>query len=81
MHDKFKKISTGDAIVDLLFAFMYEGEECCMFLHSTFLITEEENACFKLLGKRLFTLKNEVMNMIGDRHARHIARIGINSFR
>ena len=36
---------------------------------------------FKLLGKRLFTLKNEVMNMIGDRHARHIARIGINSFR
>lgn len=81
MHDKFKKISTGDAIVDLQFAFMYEGEECCMFLHSTFLITEEENACFKLLGKRLFTLKNEVMNMIGDRHARHIARIGINSFR
>lgn len=81
MYDKFKKASSGDAIVDLQFAFMYEGEECCMFLHSTFLITEEENACFKLLGKRLFTLKNEVMNMIGDRHARHIARIGINSFR
>lgn len=70
-----------DAVMDLQFAFIYEGEECYMLLHSTFLISEEENTCFRLLGKRLFSLKNEVMNMIGDRHARHIARIGINSFR
>ena len=51
-------------------------------LHFNYLISEEEKtAVFKLLGNRLFSLKNEVMNMIGDKHARHIARIGINSFR
>lgn len=81
IYKQLQTVPLGDAVLDLQFSFMYEGEESYMYLHSTFLITEEENACFKLLGKRLFTLKNEVMNMIGDRHARHIARIGINSFR
>ena len=72
----------GEAFFDLPFGFMYDDEECHMFLHFNYLISEEENsAVFKLLGKRLFSLKNEVMNMIGERHARHIARIGINSFR
>ena len=61
---------------------MYDNEECHLFLHFNYLISEEEKtAVFKLLGDRLFSLKNEVMNMIGDKHARHIARIGINSFR
>lgn len=71
----------GDAFFDLPFGFIYKDEECHMFLHFNYLITEEESTVFKLLGNRLFSLKNEVMNMIGDRHARHIARIGINSFR
>ena len=72
----------GEAFFDLPFGFMYDDEECHMFLHFNYLISEEENSVvFKLLGKRLFSLKNEVMNMIGERHARHIARIGINSFR
>lgn len=81
IHNQLQTAPLGDAVMDLQFAFMYEDEECYMLLHSTFLISEEENTCFRLLGKRLFSLKNEVMNMIGDRHARHIARIGINSFR
>lgn len=72
----------GDAFFDLPFSFMYDNEECHLFLHFNYLISEEEKtAVFKLLGNRLFSLKNEVMNMIGDKHARHIARIGINSFR
>jgi len=72
----------GEAFFDLPFSFMYNEEECHIFLHFNYLISEEEKtAVFKLLGNRLFSLKNEVMNMIGDRHARHISRIGINSFR
>ena len=49
--------------------------------YSTRVETSAASGVFKLLGNRLFSLKNEVMNMIGDKHARHIARIGINSFR
>ena len=82
IQEQVGKSSLGDAFFDLPFSFMYDNEECHMFLHFNYLISEEEKtAVFKLLGKRLFSLKNEVMNMIGDRHARHISRIGINSFR
>lgn len=79
--NQLKDTNLGEACFTLPFAFMYKGEECYMLLHFTFLISEEEGSCFKLLGKRLFSLKHEVMNMIGDRQARHIARIGINTFR
>ena len=58
-------------------AFLYSNHIVIIYLISE----EEKTAVFKLLGNRLFSLKNEVMNMIGDKHARHIARIGINSFR
>lgn len=81
VYAQIKDASLGDACFDLPFTFMYEGEECHMFLHFTFLVTEEEKMLFRFLGKRLFSLKNEVMNMIGSKHANHIARIGINSFR
>lgn len=81
VQEQIKGVPLGDAFYDLPFGFMYDEEECHMFLHLNFLIIEEESAIFKLLGNCLFSLKNEVMNMIGDRHARHISRIGINSFR
>lgn len=81
IYDQLKDAKLGDACFDLPFAFIYGGEECHMFLHFTFLITEEEGKIFSLLSERLFSLKNEVMNMIGSKHANHIARIGINSFR
>lgn len=71
----------GDAFFDLPFSFIYENEECYLFLHLNFLVTEEENSQQKMLGDSLFSLKNEVMNLVGDKHARHIARIGINSFK
>lgn len=80
-YNCLKNALLGDACYDVPFAFMYKDEECHMFLHFTFLITQEEDSGFKLLDKRLFTLKNEVMNMIGAKHANHISRIGINSFR
>lgn len=81
IYDQLKNAKLGDACFDLPFTFMYEDEECHLFLHFTFLIAEEEENLFGILGNRLFSLKNEVMNMIGSKHANHIARIGINSFR
>ena len=81
IYEQLKNAKLGDACFDLPFTFMYEDEECHLFLHFTFLIAEEEENLFGILGNRLFSLKNEVMNMIGSKHANHIARIGINSFR
>ncbi len=34
----------------------------------------------KRLGKPLFTFKKEMMDMIGNRYANHVSRIGITSF-
>lgn len=59
----------------------FENKVCSMLLHFNYLFAEEKDSLSKLLGTPLFRLKNEVMNMIGDRHARHISRIGITSFR
>lgn len=51
-----------------------------LFLHFNFSINEEENDPNKILGEQLFLLKSDAMNMICDRHANHISRIGITSF-
>lgn len=60
---------------------MYEEKECILLLHFNYSINEEETCPVKLLGDRLFSLKSEIMNWICDRHANHISRIGITSFR
>lgn len=74
--DKF-----GAAVYQVPFKFIYKEQECVLLLHFNFSINEEETSPTKLLGERLFSLKAEVMNMISDRHANHISRIGITSFR
>lgn len=81
VYNSLDKNNLGDAIYELPLCFMYNEHICHMLIHFNYLLTEESKTIFKLLGKRLFSLKNEVMNMIGDRHARHISRIGITSFR
>lgn len=70
-----------DAVFMLPFKFMYREQVCTILLHFNFSINEEESSPNKILGKRLFSLKSEVMNMICDSHANHISRIGITSFR
>lgn len=81
LYEMIRKANFSEAVFHLPFSFMYSGCECNLLLHFNFLLTEEENSSHKLLGPAIFELKNEVMNMICDRHARHISRIGITSFR
>lgn len=78
---QLKKINLGDAVYLVPFNFIYVDKECVLYLHFNYSINEEETCSNKLLGNRLFSLKSEVMNMISDRHANHISRIGITSFR
>lgn len=78
---QLEKVNLGDAICYVPFKFMYEEKECILLLHFNYSINEEGTCPVKLLGDRLFSLKSEVMNWICDRHANHISRIGITSFR
>lgn len=81
MYEMLHDAKFSDAVFRIPFTFIFGNEMCNMLLHFNYLLTEEESTLFKLLGNPLFGLKNELMNMIGDRHARHISRIGITSFR
>lgn len=78
--EQLKNAKLGDAVYILPFKFIYFNQECMLFLHFNFSINEEENDPNKILGEQLFLLKSDVMNMICDRHANHISRIGITSF-
>lgn len=78
---QLENVKLGDAIYKVPFKFIYKEQECVLLLHFNYSINEEETSPIKLLGKRLFSFKAEVMNMIGDHHANHISRIGITSFR
>lgn len=80
MYEMLHDAKFSDAVFRVPFTFMFGNDMCNMLLHFNYLLTEEESTLFKLLGLPLFGLKNEIMNMIGDRHARHISRIGITSF-
>ena len=75
-----KQNHLSKAVFPLPFKFMYGGRVCTIYLHFNFSVNEEETSPNKILGERLFSLKSEVMNMICDRHANHISRIGITSF-
>lgn len=76
-----EKAHFSDAVFHVPFMFVFRSEICNMLLHFNFMLTEEETSPIKLLDEPLFRFKNEIMNMIGDRHARHISRIGITSFK
>ena len=58
--------------------FNISGENMNVFfnLNYVFSVNESDN----LLGNSLFTFKKEIMDMIGNRYANHVSRIGITSF-
>lgn len=60
-------------------SFYISNENISLFfnLNYVFSVTEETDT---RLGKPLFTLKKEIMDMIGNRYANHVSRIGITSF-
>lgn len=58
--------------------FIYEGVEYNIWLNLNYIISDFE--INKNIGNPLFIFKKELMDMIGNRYANHISRIGITSF-
>lgn len=61
-------------------SFLHNGENVvfCFNLNFTFTISSENN---DIIGEPICQFKKELMDMIGNRYANHISRIGITSFR
>jgi hypothetical protein len=56
----------------------YNNDDYCIWINFNFSFSDfETNTC---IGEPLFLLKKELMDLIGNRYASHISRIGITSF-
>jgi hypothetical protein len=84
MTPKFKKDYIDHKMIsDSVFykeipEFSMNGKEFNIWINLNFVISDfSENKNF---GKPLFIFKKEIMDMIGNRYANHISRIGITSF-
>lgn len=58
--------------------FQLDGEDFNIWLNFNYVISDFSKN--KNFGKPLFILKKEIMDMIGNRYASHVSRIGITSF-
>jgi len=57
--------------------FQFDSEDCELYLNLNYVFSDSELA---FLGEPLFILKKELIDMIGNRYANHVSRIGITSF-
>lgn len=58
--------------------FKLKNEEFCLWFNLNFVITNTFKV--KIFGSPLFILKKELIDLIGNRYANHVSRIGITSF-
>jgi hypothetical protein len=58
-------------------AFHYKNEKHSLFLNLNYVFSDSE---ITFLGEPLFILKKELIDLIGNRYANHVSRIGITSF-
>ncbi len=58
--------------------FNINGKEFCIWINFNFVFSDFQIS--KDIGKPCFILKKEIMDMIGNRYANHVSRIGITSF-
>lgn len=76
---KFKdKLPESILIVEFPFVIGEQSFKACFNLNLTFTINNGNEA---LIGEPICQFKKELMDMIGNRYANHISRIGITSFR
>lgn len=71
----------GDYSLLIKEPFWISGQEKAFCFNLNFTFTLQQNNQNKCLGEPLFGFKKEMMDMIGNRYANHISRIGITSFR
>ena len=69
---------TGDYLLIPSFSFNLEEKNYKIGLNLNYTFTEQEDSLF--LKSPKFILRKEVMDMIGNRYANHVSRIGITSF-
>ncbi len=75
--DKPVKLGEYSLLIKESFRPQEEKVVFCFNLNFTFTITKENS----IIGEPIFQFKKEIMDMIGNRYANHISRIGITSFR
>lgn len=71
----------GDYLLLLPYKFEINDEEKIIAFNLNFTFTVDPSAIQYTLGEPLFCFKKEIMDLIGNKYANHISRIGITSFR
>lgn len=70
--------NVGDFLLIPSFSFNIEDKHYIIGLNLNYTFIEQENSLF--LSNPKFILRKEIMDMIGNRYANHVSRIGITSF-
>ena len=73
-----QKERLGDFTLILPHPFLIKKKKYQIGVNLNFTFTEQDSN--PILGEPAFALKKEIMDMIGNKYANHIARIGIASF-
>jgi len=76
-----KDMAAGDYIYELPFDFNYDGKTCSLALNFNYTFNEEDSETNKILGEKLFSLKENCLNCIISEYANHISRLGFTCFR
>lgn len=76
-----KSKNKGDYLLLLPYKFEINDEEKIIAFNLNFTFTVDPSAIKHTLGEPLFCFKKEIMDLIGNKYANHISRIGITSFR
>lgn len=76
--NKLKNDKVGEYLLRIPFTFEIDGQNLELGFNLNYSFIEPLG--FPFLCKPIFILKKEIMDMIGNRYANHVSRIGITSF-
>ncbi|MBQ7773598.1 MAG: hypothetical protein IJ383_05990 [Bacteroidales bacterium] len=76
--ENLDKDKVGDFLLIPPFPFNFEDKDYWIGLNLNYTFIEQENSLFLCNPK--FILRKEIMDMIGNKYANHVSRIGITSF-
>ena len=76
--ENLDRTTVGDFLLIPYFSFNIEDKHYIIGLNLNYTFIEQENSLF--LSNPKFILRKEIMDMIGNRYANHVSRIGITCF-
>lgn len=74
------KNNIGDNIYIIPHQFVFNGQNIILCLNLNYTFTLSKSLSKKMLSAPLFGFKKEIMDMVGNKYANHISRIGITAF-